>query len=268
MTEYESINVAIEKGIILESELKEEETLLISEKNTPPNIRKSKPRIYDDEVSLCYSIIDGGKLYFNFRKPLVFKNVSKTIDLRFARLTDIQKRKREFYDFTAAAKAKYDSDLFLLSKSVLADDKLFFNYFNIEDVDVRIIYYFLSAFLQYMNYIPSHIYRAIARGHGQSGKIWRRRWSAWDRKHIDCNIFMEELIYWTQLYDSVFDAYEKPDEIVIEDDDSLDMWLYKQKMERKRKNKGGEHSKYVDNIDRPMSLIRQGNAKVGGQIGQ
>lgn len=69
--------------------------------------------------------------------------------------------------------------------------------------------------------------RAIAR----SGQ-WRHKWLA--AKSID-NLFGKSvldlsdeqtmLVYWSQIYDSVYDAYERPPQEVIDDDEKLDEWL-------------------------------------------
>lgn len=62
------------------------------------------------------------------------------------------------------------------------------------------------------------------------------------------------LVKWTQLYDSVYEAYERPPDYIIEDDTELDKWLdevYKEReaereeqwRERKKQNKkrGGQN---------------------------
>jgi hypothetical protein len=71
-------------------------------------------------------------------------------------------------------------------------------------------------------------YRAIAR----SG-FWRSRWNAagkntfylFGRNAGSLTQYQEMLVYWSQIYDSVYDAYERPGEDIINDDEKLDKWL-------------------------------------------
>jgi hypothetical protein len=71
--------------------------------------------------------------------------------------------------------------------------------------------------------------------------VWRYKWSC--NKSI-VNIFgkttteltedQSALIYWSQLYDSVYEAYERPSQDIIDDDDLLDEWLKSQSEKAER----------------------------------
>lgn len=62
--------------------------------------------------------------------------------------------------------------------------------------------------------------------------IWRHKWCAakaidtlFEKSVLELTDEQSSLVYWSQLYDSVYDAYERPPQEVIEDDDKLDEWL-------------------------------------------
>lgn len=84
---------------------------------------------------------------------------------------------------------------------------------------------------------------------------WRVRWSAsqnnlndlFGKPHQDLNIDQFMLIYWSQIYDMVYEAYERPPEEIIRDDIKLDDWLIKttekQKQETAKRFYTGELTK-------------------------
>lgn len=84
---------------------------------------------------------------------------------------------------------------------------------------------------------------------------WRVRWASqknnlnalFGRQHQDLNIDQFMLIYWSQIYDMVYEAYERPPEEIIQDDAKLDEWLKKttekQKQETRKRFYTGEITK-------------------------
>lgn len=79
---------------------------------------------------------------------------------------------------------------------------------------------------------------------------WRIRWNI-GKKNIhtlfgvdirDLNDNQLEILYWSQVYDSVYNSMEPPPNTVIEDDDKLDVWLKEKNKEEnvKRVNKSME----------------------------
>jgi hypothetical protein len=90
--------------------------------------------------------------------------------------------------------------------------------------------------------------RAIARS-----PTWRFRWNAGKSQGglfkdgiLDLDSNQQSLIYWSQVYDSVYESYERPDDSIINDDEKLDAWFEKKEKERKtEKAIGGDE---VDGI--------------------
>lgn len=70
---------------------------------------------------------------------------------------------------------------------------------------------------------------------------WRVRWKAandteslFGRGAKDLSMAQFMLVYWTQIYDGVFEGYERPPMEVIEDDDALDKWMERRSEEMER----------------------------------
>lgn len=94
-------------------------------------------------------------------------------------------------------------------------------------------------------FLSTKIIRQIARS-----SAWRIRWNI-GKKNVytlfgadirDLNDNQLELLYWSQVYDNVFDSAEPPSESIVEDDDKLDAWLKEKHKEHtaKRVNRSME----------------------------
>lgn len=61
----------------------------------------------------------------------------------------------------------------------------------------------------------------------------------------DLDLNQKNLLYWSQVYDSVYEAYERPSDEIINDDDALDKWFDNQSKKRKQEvfEKDGSVSK-------------------------
>lgn len=86
--------------------------------------------------------------------------------------------------------------------------------------------------------------------------LWRFRWHAgqnnigiFTKPISELTDDQQTLIYWSQFYDSIYDAYEKPPQNIIDDDDKLDEWLKKEG----QKNKNKEEQKRVESGNGPVS---------------
>lgn len=93
--------------------------------------------------------------------------------------------------------------------------------------------------------INTRIIRKIARSN-----IWRSVWSAaqktgdiFGKPLINLTDNQKELIYWSCIYDSVYESIDRPSKDIIEDDDLLDSWFIIQgeKVEERSKKKEGEN---------------------------
>lgn len=94
--------------------------------------------------------------------------------------------------------------------------------------DKKLISNLLTALGNNVSRIDIKDIRKIARS-----PQWRFRWSAakkniailFDKTIGDFNLDQQNLLYWSQVYDSVYESYEPPPDDVIENDDKLDKWF-------------------------------------------
>lgn len=101
--------------------------------------------------------------------------------------------------------------------------------------------------------------RAIARA-----PEWRYMWNAaksnllslFDKPINEFNIDQRNLLYWSQVYDSVYESYERPDDSIINDDERLDKWFDDQ--ERNRKNKAVMEGKQAGGVKVSSAVNRHG----------
>lgn len=88
------------------------------------------------------------------------------------------------------------------------------------------------------NKLDETIFREIART-----EPWRSTWatkkacSVFDVPTIELSEEQKILVYWTVLFDNIFESQDCPSDDVIEDDDALDGWLIQQNNERKKRVK-------------------------------
>lgn len=80
--------------------------------------------------------------------------------------------------------------------------------------------------------------RAIARS-----ATWRVKWNAYKssgnlfgKPLVELTTEQESIIYWSQVYDIVYESMDRPPEDVINDDDALDEWFKEQSKNRKKQD--------------------------------
>lgn len=100
--------------------------------------------------------------------------------------------------------------------------------------------------------------------------LWRYRWSAaktidylFGKSIMDLTDEQSSLVYWSQLYDSVYEAYERPTDEIINDDDSLDEWLTSQSENRKKEIK----EKFTESKVKKISSKTSRHSEVGLVVG-
>jgi hypothetical protein len=86
--------------------------------------------------------------------------------------------------------------------------------------------------------------------------LWRIKWTASKKNRGVKTLFGSEmyeltmdqfrLVYWSQIYDSAFEAMEPPSDNVIENDKLFDSWLEEQSEKRKQENKKSEFEKKLN----------------------
>lgn len=105
--------------------------------------------------------------------------------------------------------------------------------------DIDIILQLCEMFFR-QSRVPIELIRQLARS-----QQWRVYWEiAKETNHLfDCSVLQwsqnqRELAYWSTIYDSVYNAYERPVKDIIIDDDLLDSWFIRQGEKIEGKTKG------------------------------
>ncbi len=88
--------------------------------------------------------------------------------------------------------------------------------------------------------------------------IWRCKWMAskknrgvktlFNREMYDLTIDQFCLMYWSQIYDSAYEAMEPPSDVVIEDDTLFDCWLEERNQKHEQDQKRSTFSKKISNL--------------------
>jgi len=99
--------------------------------------------------------------------------------------------------------------------------EIFDSFDNIDLINKLCEFYFMDSLIS-----DGHI-RLIART-----EPWRSKWIYFKNGGVlfseDISRNQERLIFWSHVYDTVFDAYERPAKRIIEDDVVLDSWFMQQ----------------------------------------
>ncbi len=92
---------------------------------------------------------------------------------------------------------------------------------------------------------------------------WRFRWNAaknigdlFGKPIMELDTEQQSLLYWSQVYDSAYESYERPSREIIEDDDALDKWFEEQ--DKKDKAKELEKGSKVGKIKVNEKVMKHG----------
>lgn len=104
------------------------------------------------------------------------------------------------------------------------------------EIDGTLIDNLITAIAQ-TNILMTKQIREIARH-----SAWRFKWNAaknsdslFGKPIVALTRDQENLVYWSQVYDAAYDAYERPSDEIIEDDEALDNWFKEQSRRRKER---------------------------------
>lgn len=129
----------------------------------------------------------------------------------------------------------------------LKEERIWDSYENLLQSDqIALIKELQFKYIELLSYFSTAEVRKIART-----SYWRTRWNIckssindlFGRDLLDISNEQFLLIYWSQIYDSVYEALERPPNEVIDDDEKLDAWLKEQSEKNKTKTSQNYHAK-------------------------
>lgn len=215
----QSLDQAIKDGLMTEAELLKDASF----RGVWTDYHQGQIKLLEDELN---------------KIPQADKNMSKREQQKLDKLrTSIEHQLKEFRDKRAnllstsaeryAEEAKVRAFLYCCAENE-SEQKLWPSWqaFN-EERDNKLIDSMMRSALNRGPSLSIKEIRAIAR----SGQ-WRHKWLAaknidklWGKSVIDMTDEQTSLVYWSQVYDSVYEAYERPPQSIIDDDEALDKWL-------------------------------------------
>lgn len=197
-------------------------------------------------------------------RSMKYKRTSKMLDAYRKSLVELVNKKRMLFHTSAedyAMDAKTSAIVYCCTYS--ENEERYWE--SWEDFEHERDTEFIDTIVREMNKVtllPVGRIREIARS-----PQWRFRWQGakgskdlWGKPVCELDGNQQNLLYWSQIYDSVYEAYERPPEDIINDDDKLDKWLENQYKEQK--NKDIADGKYVNGIQLSDGVRRHGEVFV------
>lgn len=190
----------------------------------------------NDVIKGLYKRLDDLKveLYKVWMMPSQQKRIRKDMDHIKKQLNKILSVKNDFFSHTLEGYASSLKNEYIICHTLYSNNRLVFDYNNKSNQKSFLKF---NAIVQEIDKLQISLtdIKKIARS-----SLWRSYWSG--NKHT--SLFGIPVSDWTddqrtiykvaQMYDSVYDHPESPDEIVINDDDMLDGWMITQQRAQAR----------------------------------
>lgn len=181
-----------------------------------------------------------------------YKRNKRIIHSKEEMLISLQRDKREMFNVSAEVYSEELKTLALIfSVSYDENENKLWNTWEgfLKETDDSFIVGIIKQLSKNTSMISIKNIREIARS-----AQWRFRWNAgknigdlFGRSVIHLDNNQQNLVYWSQVYDSVYESYEPPTDDIIEDDDRLDEWFEEQARKRKvKKITEGEGSSKIN----------------------
>jgi len=224
------------------------------------DIKKLEQQLDNTKVELY-------KSYLDTKRQKQLRNIIRSLRIQIAKLEDTKNSLRPFTVVGFASILKYE---YILRRTLYnSENELAFFHDNIN-------YDLLTKALS--SNITHQEYRALARSN-----VWRTYYKTMLNPFPDFQYFtdeQQELLSYSQMYDSIYKSTECPADHIIEDDDMLDGWMILQRREadqqkkeslgdkiaQKHSNaqnvfvvaKSDEERKLIDDLNSPRSrMVRQ-----------
>lgn len=190
-------------------------------------------------IQNMYTALDNLKvdLYKVWMMPSKQKPIRKKIEHIKNELNKLLSIKQRFFEHTLEGYAESIKNEFLVCQTLYKNEQLVFDYYNKSNEKSYNKFNILAQEIDKLTLSLNNI-KEIAR----SG-LWRSYWSG----NKNSSVFNGSISEWTdnqrllysmsQMYDSIRDHPECPDDRVINDDDMLDGWMIEQRKEQSKNKK-------------------------------
>ncbi|MHA2111274.1 MAG: hypothetical protein ACXADW_11465 [Candidatus Hodarchaeales archaeon] len=231
---------------------KEELSMILAQDNIWGVPQEQELEAIDEGIKLLQIKVKDSQ-FFTVRKKKFEKQLK---DLR-KRQSNLLQTQNNLFNITAETRAEEVQRRYIVLLSTEDDNEQ--PYWDSEEEfmncnDCVLLYNLAIAYYQY-NWFSEKELRKIAR-HPE----WRYRWMAsksgdglFGKPISEWSEMQEGVVYWSQYYDSVYDAYEKPSDVIIDNDEALDAWM----REQNKKHKSGTPSKDKNMFGHKKSATKQ-----------
>jgi len=168
------------------------------------------------------------------------RRFEKQLESLVKKYNDVCRKKADLFSISAETFATEKRTLALIFCSIYdeQDKKLWENWNEfLEQAGNSLITSILNEFHSTQSFTSAEM-RKIARSNS-----WRFRWSGaksignlFDKSIIEFSVDQQNLLYWSQVYDSVYESMDRPPDSIIDDDAALDKWFEDQSKKRKQKS--------------------------------
>ena len=167
------------------------------------------------------------------------RRFEKQAEFLIGKYNEVSRKKADLFSISAETWAAEKRTMALIFCSICdeQDRKLWDNWNQfMETADDMLVMNILSTFNSVMSPSTKEM-REIARS-----SSWRFRWNGakgigdlFGVPIIEFSPEQQSLLYWSQVYDSVYESMDRPPDDIIDDDEALDKWFEDQSKKRKQK---------------------------------
>lgn len=234
-----SINMAIKNGLMTEQQILKD----AGEKGIWTKEHDEKIKTLENELA---KLSEEKELEITKREASKIQRLKESISLM---ISEMNTKKQSIISMSAERYAEEQKiRAYAYVVTMREEDSKYWNSWEefLREKDHKLVSNILMEILNSAGRIESKIIRQVAKS-----PAWRHKWAAskalslFPVNIIDMTDEQALLIYWSQIYDSVYEAYERPPQDVIDDDEKLDAWLESQskKVDSEAKNRFKNNSK-------------------------
>lgn len=225
--------------------------------------------LYTKKISQLESLIDPRSGLFRHNKGKAHKLRLDIIKTR-KELNKLQIQRDDLLVMTAEYHARNYEFVYLFSRMVMDenDAQLWATWNDYKDERDNVLVSSIIFKYKHLKSAKESDFRALVRSSG-----WSIIWNS--AKKTATNIFSRppsdytrdqlSVLFWSMMYDSVYESMDRPSDEIVEDDDKLDKWFEEQKEERQKTTKKKQLDKRSTSRH-PEQFIMVGNEQEADDI--
>lgn len=200
------------------------------------------PEDYKVQLDVLRSSLENFKVnyFLDYSKPSSREKTKKNIeDIEYS-IIYIKNKIYRYNQLTCSGIADFAKNLFILERCTFKDDKPY-DFGDISLVNLQ-------------SYIDSLILDDEELRDLSISEEWRSLWNIRSETPVfSCKAYeltqeQKSLIYWSKLYDSIYESPDRPSDLIIKDHYAVDGWLIHQRRESDKEKKGEDRHGNADEV--------------------